>query len=1620
MNRTFKPNRRGITLLFVISMIVLFLLMGTAFIIVANNFSRDSNDRILTNQTEGKGVDNGHAIVEKTMYQLIRGVDLRNIDSPLRVNDYLSDQYGFGVKSYVAGNVAPQTVAGGTFVEITLTSNPGTTRADWAASTSDDLGFNLLTLSPTAVPLTSSSLRDFYGGQVLSFTSGAAKGFSARIYSDYFDASGNHIFRIPASSVSGDIITATTAGNLAGSEVIINGRDFGGTGANVLLDPNSNPLNLAAQSLLPNRVGQSHSGLIGATGSAPYLTSTFLDSSGVLQPPIPRAASVNEPWDAADVGTMFLSGHDKSGEIIASFHRQALMDNSTSASTFASGRTFFHAFDADNDGMPDVNCTGTGEKDSYWMDLGSAIITNREGKRFKPLVAIHVKDLSGLLNVNVHGNRTHLLTDGYVNQQQTWADSEPQSPLGLGMGPADINLTQAIGSTAQLARLFNERYSGDGTGAGVDQLPGDGTTSFRSRAKLFGSPSAEINPGGNEFGTIGRLYGTTMDIHGRFRYGTPSSSNSGFDSFVDLNFPNFNNALPQINMLSSQDIDTFNDEFSGNPYEMSISGKVTGDNPFTPEELERVYRSNDLDTSVLPNRLSNIVGSRKFFTTDSFDVPMLSRNFNDELRFNILKRNTSFTNFSQIDPLISTFSFQNQFAFAPELYRGQKMDPNRPFGDGIDNNNNGVVDEPGEEVAAKNTDAAGVFGTGDETNMDLNYDGTRDATDAGVGVADASLAATPRVIYARHLYMLAMLLMEPVDMNKDGALVDTSDPTIAEADPERLAYARAIAQWAVNVVDFRDADSIHTKFAYDPFPWDAGGWNPPLDAADADGGRHPTFFVWGCERPELLLTETLAVHIQNRQKKAGGDPNMPVYEQRLRPEPFAYFEVTNPWTQNRLNQQLDSSLYTRFGVDLGRLAPDKSPVWRFEVERAENAAAAGTPTVYKPLRYVYMTDPTDAAITYENPDENQVPGDIEIFFNSGGRTLLRPGRQALIGTQGFQDPDDNRTYKVFMGRKTTAIDDGTPEELLLDDTTRLEVRAGNLVNPGTVTRFTGDTQDSVRSAAIVFVDKATTATAGGAGELRKFSLSDQYEGYPGPDSTPAATGKELGDGFKYDTVYPDSLDQADGDRITDEDIAMIRIRDGISRDFRYVRLQRLANPLIAWDADTNPYLTIDSMEVDLISINGADSEDGSLPATGQTSAVSHERGDHTSSANARNQLWGFMRQAAIRGPEGVGTSDDHYFASAFDESLGRTNDSFDPTVAGSPFPWLSWNNRPFVSHTEIMNVPYLAPDRLTYAPLPTAESTDYPTQPFTVDTTAAGYDPFTQTRNGALSGRYGHLLNFFAAEDDTTNMFADAYKLLDFIEVPSRFAGDESYYLADGVANVFRHPFNTISRYRAPGRVNVNMIPPNAAGSTLSTVWSAVVGEYQPGSGAQISWAALKNSLYGTYAAGTGPTGPTDFENPFRPASAANLLPGQTNAIAPSACTLMRPQQIGTSPQVPLFDYQSTLESDNTNRNAAFRNSVRTRLGNLVTNKSSVFACWITVGYFEVDQNDNLVDINGTPIVTDPTMVPTTAAAEVDADIGEQVRNRGFFIFDRSIPVAFEPGKNHNVDKAILLKSLLE
>jgi hypothetical protein len=77
------------------------------------------------------------------------------------------------------------------------------------------------------------------------------------------------------------------------------------------------------------------------------------------------------------------------------------------------------------------------------------------------------------------------------------------------------------------------------------------------------------------------------------------------------------------------------------------------------------------------------------------------------------------------------------------------------------------------------------------------------------------------------------------------------------------------------------------------------------------------------------------------------------------------------------------------------------------------------------------------------------------------------------------------------------------------------------------------------------------------------------------------------------------------------------------------------------------------------------------------------------------------------------------------------------------------------------------------------------------------------------------------------------------------------------------------------------------------------------------------------------------------------------------------------------------------------------RLANLTTDRSNVFAVRVVLGYFEFDSL-------------------TGIGQEYGAEQGRAQRHRAFYLIDRSIPVAYEWGKDNNTDNCILVRRIIE
>ncbi len=166
----------------------------------------------------------------------------------------------------------------------------------------------------------------------------------------------------------------------------------------------------------------------------------------------------------------------------------------------------------------------------------------------------------------------------------------------------------------------------------------------------------------------------------------------------------------------------------------------------------------------------------------------------------------------------------------PELVAGVRMDINQPFGNGRDDNGNGIVDDQAESAnEALNAAVATFWPTEFPASVPLYVPngstsppqgttppGGYPATDpllvnasgwSPTNPTTLSYGVQARQLMARHLYSIMMLFA-------DTGYVNWSTETTLTAQQQQLLTARRVAQWAINAVSFRDSSSVMIPFMY--------------------------------------------------------------------------------------------------------------------------------------------------------------------------------------------------------------------------------------------------------------------------------------------------------------------------------------------------------------------------------------------------------------------------------------------------------------------------------------------------------------------------------------------------------------------------------------------------------------------------------------------------------------------------------------------------------------------------------------------------------------------------------------------------------------------------------------
>jgi hypothetical protein len=440
-------------------------------------------------------------------------------------------------------------------------------------------------------------------------------------------------------------------------------------------------------------------------------------------------------------------------------------------------------------------------------------------------------------------------------------------------------------------------------------------------------------------------------------------------------------------------------------------------------------------------------------------------------------------------------------------------------------------------------------------------------------------------------------------------------------------------------------------------------------------------------------------------------------------------------------------------------------------------------------------------------------------------------------------------------------------------------------------------------------------------------------------------------------------------------------------------------------------------------------------------------------------------------------------------TLGYMNRPFDnPKLTGeqrqvaprAPFSWLAWNNRPYLSAKELLLVPRTRSSQLLkqfFTAEPVTGNKPHPSSYQTQLVSEFIKPQPTQDQQPAFT----YLENFFyerpasAPAQPNRQIPSALYRIFEYIQTPSLFTGTSTWLNPTASNNPNTNPagfgtplnatlntapydprlnreppFNSISEFRDPGRVNLNTItaPDVYAGLFQATQ----VAQISPAANQPVhpgpTWntAASQNArsfldARQGYPNSTGSIDPltlnanlpTILANPFRSPDAGDLVPLPNMMRSGADCTLLRSVQgtagtgqgAGQTNGDPTFAALTNAPFDDSTRSASFRYGPMIRLDNLTTTRSNVYAVWVTIGFFEVEPAPAYSPRGDTSFGSQAMynrVYPDGYALgrEAGLDTGENRRLRGFYIIDRSMPAGFEPGSDLNVENTIRLKRRIQ
>jgi hypothetical protein len=593
--------------------------------------------------------------------------------------------------------------------------------------------------------------------------------------------------------------------------------------------------------------------------------------------------------------------------------------------------------------IPGTNPPQYWNNDSFWMDLGAPVLSDKNGKKYKPLFAPLILDLDGRINLNTAGN-----------VRLNAASANRLHASNQGWGPWEVDLSQVLNNINPAARA-----------EWTNLFLGDQSQTYPGRYGQQGYPGSASNPQAAGDGTMPHFYGQvdydgTDEANATNLWGISKPiqlpAATSFTSFPTYNTAptqgGYGNNIQPTGPLAPPTPNYAVNTFEGylhpllyNYFQPDLNGTSTNIT-FPISNMEALLRYGDVNSTGATSELMRLCPASLQGTSQS---PMAPPNSSS------LIRNMVTTHSFDVDsPGISPWAIPPGSAATYLL-----PPPSVP----------GIYPAPQGPAAAFPSLATRT--NPQATSGDFNGLDWRSIS-AALGKINLNRKLTPytpttivqadrdRQQFAADIFIRLVAVTGAYD------LFNPTPPPIpaAPAGQPQFDALRWLAQLSANIVDFIDPDDVMTTFnwtmPYVPAPPPAyvnyafQNYPPQIQAALAQfqtaattGGLDPTGMGWvfGTELPRVVINEAYAEFKTTPAETTPGTPPAMPYNMKV----DVWAELHNPFNTDIAGADPDNGnaiLFNPNAINLLTGLPTPTPVYQVVLANTSSTLLRAAGNVY--------------------------------------------------------------------------------------------------------------------------------------------------------------------------------------------------------------------------------------------------------------------------------------------------------------------------------------------------------------------------------------------------------------------------------------------------------------------------------------------------------------------------------------------------------------------------------------------------------------------------------------------------------------------------------------------------